>query len=106
VSQNPTERWTAAQVLAWVKTEITAGMVLRSRDGLGRTWNEAHRRAIGIIESYEGGEGLFQMTDRGEREPLPLRTAPPHPGPLPPGEGDRQAAGRAPMLKPRKGGGQ
>lgn len=50
------------QVCEWIKTEICAGMVLTPRTVPDQVWNDAHKRAMGIVSAYAKGEGLFQIT--------------------------------------------
>ena len=52
------------ELLGWIKTEITSGMVLVPRTDPERAHNNASNRATEIISNYQNDMGLFQMTRR------------------------------------------
>lgn len=52
----------AREILDWILTEVGAGMCLVPKSDDEHTWNNAHERCKGIIQSYREGVGLFQMT--------------------------------------------
>ena len=49
------------KALNGLRSEIIAGKVLVPKTNADRAWNDCADRAVGILNAYRRGEGLFQL---------------------------------------------